>query len=346
MPELRKDPVVGRWVIIATERVRRPSDFHDRPDPRSGGPCTFCRGRERETPPEILAYRNGGPANGPDWRVRVVPNKFPALRIEGLLERRGRGIYDLMTGIGAHEVIIDSPDHDRDFEDLPATTIAEVLAAYRDRMVDLKRDERFRYAIVFKNHGAAAGATLEHPHSQLVATPVVPVTVTDELQNARAYHGYKERCLFCDILRQELEDRSRIVFEGDHTVAFSPFAARFPFETWILPRRHAAAFERAGVAELADLATVLGTVLRKIGRAMKRPSYNFWLHSAPFDAGESPFYHWHVEVVPRLSRGAGLEWGGGMHINPMPPEDAARFLRDADAALESPLLDDGHELGR
>jgi UDPglucose--hexose-1-phosphate uridylyltransferase len=329
MPELRKDPVVGRWVVIATERVRRPSDFAPRREAPSGGPCAFCPGHEHETPPEVLAYRDGdGARDGAGWRVRVVPNKFPALRIEGDLERRGRGIYDLMNGVGAHEVIVDSPDHTRDLDALPVAAVADVLAAYRDRMNDLRRDERFRYVIVFKNHGAEAGATLEHPHSQLVAMPVVPVSVSDELHNARAYHGYKERCLFCDILRQELEERVRVVAEADHVVAFAPFAARFPFETWILPRRHAAAYERVEPAELRDLATVLHSVLGRLGRALGAQPYNFWLHTAPFDAGDTPFYHWHLELIPRLSRGAGLEWGSGMHVNPMPPEDAARILRD------------------
>lgn len=329
MPELRKDPVVGRWVVIATERVARPTDFARRREPARGGPCAFCPGHEHETPPEVLAYREpSGTPNGPGWRVRVVPNKFPALRIEGEIERRGRGIYDLMNGIGANEVIIDSPDHVHDLDALSVDAVADVLSAYRDRIVDLRRDERFRYVIVFKNHGADAGATLSHPHSQLFATPVVPLTVADELHNGRAYHGYKERCLFCDILRQELEERARIVVEGEHVVAFAPFAARFPFETWLLPRRHAAAFERIEPNELRDLAAVLRTVLRKLVHALGEQPYNFWLHSAPFDGADSPFYHWHLEVVPRLSHGAGLEWGSGMHVNPMPPEDAARLLHD------------------
>ncbi|HZP43827.1 MAG TPA: galactose-1-phosphate uridylyltransferase [Candidatus Binatia bacterium] len=330
MPELRKDPVVGRWVVVSTERVRRPTDFPRRAEPPPAGPCAFCPGREHETPPEVLAYRDApGAPDGPGWRVRVVPNKFPALRIEGELERRGRGIYDLMNGIGASEVVVDSPDHALDLDRLPVEAVAAVLAAYRDRIADLRRDERFRYVIVFKNHGAEAGATLSHPHSQLFATPVVPLTVADELHNARAYHGYKERCLFCDILRQELEERVRIVAEGEQVVAFAPFAARFPFETWLLPRRHAAGFERIQPHELADLAAVLRTVLRRLVQALGEQPYNFWLHSAPFDGTESPSYHWHFEVIPRLSRGAGLEWGSGMHVNPVPPEDAARILRDA-----------------
>jgi UDPglucose--hexose-1-phosphate uridylyltransferase len=300
MPELRKDPVVGRWVIIATERVRRPSDFPRRDTPRRGGPCALCAGHEAETPPETLAYRDppAALADTPGWRVRVVPNKFPALRIEGDLERRGVGIYDVMNGVGAHEVIVESPDHDRPLARLPVGAVAEVLRAYRDRIADLQRDARIRSVLVFKNHGAEAGATLEHPHSQLIATPVVPLVVADELHQARAYHDYRERCLFCDILRQESADAVRLVAENQRVVGFAPFAARMPFETWLVPRVHAAAFEHVDDATLHELASVLATVLARLDRALGDPPYNLVLHSAPFGDGESPSYHWHIEVVP------------------------------------------------
>ena len=330
MPELRKDPIAGRWVIIATERVRRPSDFAAPRHPRRGGPCRLCAGHEEETPPEVLAYRDphDAPPNSPGWRVRVVPNKFPALRIEGELDRRGVGLYDLMNGVGAHEVIIESPDHDRALSVLPAHAVAEVMLAYRERIADLKGDERFRSVIVFKNHGFEAGASLEHPHSQLIATPVVPLALTDEIHSARSYHDYRERCLFCDILAQELEGGARVVAESGRVVAFAPFASRVPFETWLLPRRHAAAFERADEVDLHDLAAVLRTVLRKLDRAVGDPPFNLLLHSAPFGTGESPSYHWHFELMPNLTGISGFELGSGFHINPLPPEDAARILRD------------------
>ena len=333
MPELRKDPIVGRWVIIATERVRRPTDFVRRRPPRRGGPCAFCAGHEPETPPEILAYRDGPDAapNSGDWHVRVVPNKFPALRIEGELQRRGEGIYDLMNGVGAHEVVVESPDHDTELGMGSVAAVETVLRAYRERIADLKRDERFRCVIVFKNRGADAGASLAHPHSQLIATPVVPRVVSDEIDNASAYYRYRERCLFCDILREEAEARTRLVAESPSVLAFAPFAARFPFETWLAPRRHAAAFEQADDTVLRDLARVLHTVLRKLDRAIGEPPYNLLLHSAPFGAGESPSYHWHLEILPKLTNLAGFELGSGFHINPVPPEDAARFLRDTPA---------------
>lgn len=329
MPELRKDPVIGRWVIIGTTRVRRPADFRVIKPPRHGGPCLFCAGHELETPPELLAYRSGAATEGP-WNVRVVPNKFPALRVEGHLERRGHGLYDLMNGIGAHEVVIESPKHDDSLGRLGVGAIEDVLRAYRERILDLKRDQRFRSIVVFKSHGTDAGAHIEHPHSQLLATPIPPQRLSDELHHARSYHDYRERCLFCDILHQEEGEKTRLVAETEHVLAFSPFAARFPFETWILPRRHAPAFEHIGAAELRDLATVLGTVLRRLDKVLGDPPYNLALHSAPFSESESPYFHWHVEITPKVTPVAGFEWGSGFHVNPMPPEDAARFLRDAD----------------
>jgi UDPglucose--hexose-1-phosphate uridylyltransferase len=190
MPELRKDPVVGRWVIMATERGKRPSDFKLKRDQRKGAPCAFCAGMEQMTPPEVLAYReNGSQPNGPGWRVRAVSNKFPALRIEGAAGRRGDGLYDLMNGIGAHEVLVESPDHDRGLADLEQHQIEELLWAYRERTLDLAHDERFRYVLIFKNHGVEAGASLEHPHSQLIALPILPLLVQQELRGASDYYS-------------------------------------------------------------------------------------------------------------------------------------------------------------
>jgi UDPglucose--hexose-1-phosphate uridylyltransferase len=261
--------------------------------------------------------------------VRVVPNKFPALRVEGELGRRGEGVYDVMSGVGAHEVVIESPEHDATLAALPQAAVEDVVRAYRDRLVDLRRDGRLRSAIVFKNHGARAGASLEHPHSQIIATPIVPLAVADELHQARAYFDYRERCLYCDILYQETSERTRIVAETADAVAFAPYAPRFPFETWIMPRRHAAAFEQATDAELVALATLLRDVLGRLDRVVGDPPFNMILHTAPFGGEVSPSYHWHVEIVPTLTTAAGFEVGTGFHINPMPPEEAARLLRDA-----------------
>src|SRR4051794_11063367 len=237
MPELRKDPVIGRWVIISTERAKRPVET-ERPKlpapPARREPCPFCEGNEGLTPPEIAAYRPAGAQrDGPGWTLRVVPNKYPALMVEGSLDSRGEGVYDLMNGIGAHEVIIETPAHETNVGALNEKQFAELLCVYRDRILDLRDDKRFRYVLIFKNQGAEAGATMEHTHSQLIALAVVPRSVTDELVGAQEYYKYKERCIYCDIVRQEIDERVRIVSENDSFVVICPFAPRFSFETWI-----------------------------------------------------------------------------------------------------------------
>jgi UDPglucose--hexose-1-phosphate uridylyltransferase len=335
MPELRKDPVVGRWVIMATERAKRPSDFNSRRDERKGPPCVFCAGMEQSTPPEVLAYRNNGsPPNSPGWRVRAVSNKFPALRIEGPAGRRGEGLYDLMNGIGAHEVVIESPDHDRDIADLELHQIEEVLWAYRERVLDLSRDERFRYVLIFKNHGAEAGASLEHPHSQLIALPILPLNVQQELRGASDYYSLKERCIFCDIVGQESRDRSRVVFENEEFIAASPFAARFPFELWVIPKNHGSHFEHTATS-YAAFAAVLKATMSALKRSLHDPPFNYTIHSAPLREAHSKHYHWHMEITPALTKVAGFEVGTGFYINPVPPESAAEALREALAAGEA-----------
>jgi len=330
MPELRKDPVMGRWVIIATERNKRPQDFKQPREPRRGGPCSFCPGQEEETPPEVLAYR--GNSNGPGsngWSVRVVPNKFPALRIEGELNRRGEGLYDLMTGLGAHEVIIETPDHDAHLADLSQRQVEEVLWAYHDRILDLRKDKRFRFILIFKNHGPEAGASLEHTHSQLIALPIVPLNVVEELHGAKEYYEYKERCIFCDIVRQESDTRTRLVTENDDFITLCPFAPRFPLETWILPKQHGAAFENATKHEYGNLALALGDALRRLNRVLDSPPFNYIIHSMPLAEEDNGYYHWHIEIMPKLTQVAGFESGTGFYINPVSPEDAARALREA-----------------
>jgi UDPglucose--hexose-1-phosphate uridylyltransferase len=332
MPELRKDPVVGRWVIISTERSRRPTSFTPASHEKTGDFCPFCPGHEDKTPPEVWAHRpGGGAANTPDWQVRVVPNKFPALQIEGGLDRRGEGLYDKMHGVGAHEVVIEGPGHGLDLADLPVEHLEKVLTAYRERCLDLHRDKRFRYVLIFKNHGPAAGATLEHTHTQLIATPIIPLILQEELEGSRRYFELKERCIFCDIVAQETDENNgrRVVSLTDHFLAIEPFAPRFPFETWILPRRHNASFPSMNdPAEIHDLAAILKDTLTRLNKALDRPPYNFVVHTAPVAEGNVDHYHWHLEIMPKLTRVAGFEIGSGFYINPTPPEDAAQYLRE------------------
>src|SRR3990167_9187788 len=302
MPELRKDPISSRWVIIATERAMRPTDFKSEPQPIKGGYCPFCEGNEDKTPQEIMAYRERGTQpNTKGWRVRVVSNKFPALRIEGNLNKRGEGIYDSTNGIGAHEVIIESPKHIISLTELDNKQVEEVLWTYRDRLVDLKKDKRFIYGLLFKNVGTAAGATLEHSHSQLIVTPIVPITVMHEMNGCEEFYKYRGRCLFCDMVQQELSTGTRIVLEDDNLQKL----------------------------EIEELAQVLRTVLLKLEASLEFPPYNYIVHTTPFVFGEIEHYHWHIEIIPRLTRVAGFEWGTGFYINTVTPESAAEFLRNA-----------------
>ncbi|HEY2850868.1 MAG TPA: galactose-1-phosphate uridylyltransferase [Gemmatimonadaceae bacterium] len=331
MPELRKDPVTGRWVIISTERRKRPSDFRIQQAESLGvADCPFCAGREELTPPEVLAYRNnGGAPNSSDWVLRVVPNKFPALMVEGGLEREAEGMFDRMNGVGAHEVIIETPDHSKTLAMMSEGEIERVLWAYRERILDLKKDVRFRYILIFKNHGSAAGATLEHTHSQLIALPIVPDFVREEIDGARRHFKAKERCVFCDIIRQETSSVRRVILENAEMVALAPYAPRFPFETWLLPKRHGARFEEAPRQEYEALARLLKSVLTRMDKVLERPAYNLIIHSSPFSEEATEYYHWHVEVIPKLTKVAGFEWGTGFYINPTAPEEAARVLREA-----------------
>jgi UDPglucose--hexose-1-phosphate uridylyltransferase len=327
--ELRKDPIVGRWVIISAERGRRPSDFVPEPARPRLTSCVFCPGYEDKTPPELLAGRPpGSDLNGPDWTFRVVSNKFPALRIEGELEPSGEGPFDRMNGVGAHEVIVEAPQHDASLATMSVDAVADVLWAFRERVLDLKKDGRFEYILLFKNHGEAAGASLEHPHSQLIATPIIPIMVTEELAGAAQYYEIKERCVWCDVIREERRSRRRVILDADGFIALAPFAPRFPFETWILPTRHGSAYEESGVEVLRALAGALGSFLRRMNRVLHDPPFNFVLHTAPLHAPALEHFHWHLEVIPKLTRIAGFEWGSGFFINPVAPEDAATALRE------------------
>lgn len=339
MPELRKDPVIGRWVIIATERSRRPDHFRDSSRVNGEDPvCPFCEGNESQTPPEIYAIRKDrSQANKPGWELRVIPSIAPFLRVEGEADRQGKGLYDLMSGIGAHEVVVETNQHIANMADLSREQIDRVLASYVNRITDLEKDQRFKYVLVFKNYGQpAAGGKHKHARSQLIATPVNPKRVKEELVGARQYYDIHERCVFCDIIRQELVSQERVVLDIDGFVAITPFASRFPFEVWILPKKHSPDFISIGEQQRGHLAELLKRVLMKFKVGLNDPPYSYIIHSAPFRHMTAPGYwktidydyHWHIEIMPRLTRVAGFEWGTGFYICPVKPEETATFLRE------------------
>ncbi|MBL7074921.1 galactose-1-phosphate uridylyltransferase [candidate division KSB1 bacterium] len=341
MPELRHDPIQKRWVIISTERSRRPSDFKVTSPPPDDKFCPFCEGNEDKTPLEIYSIRRDGTLpNTPGWEVRVVPNKFPALMIEGEHDRAGVGLYDRMNGIGAHEVIIEIPDHGSSMADRPLENLVKVFTVYKNRLIDLIKDRRFKYILIFKNHGRVAGASLSHPHTQIIATPVTPRTVAVELESARAHYQLKERCIFCDIIKQEIEAGDRIICIDENYVAIAPYASRHPFEAFVVPRAHRHDFGESTEEEIYQLAVMMKDLLVRLKLSLGDPPYNFLFHTAPnvIPQPRRPGYwetlsldwHWHIEVLPRLTRTAGFEWGTGFYINPTRPEDAAKFLREVE----------------
>jgi len=336
--ELRKDPVISRWVIIATERGKRPTDFVSAAPKGETTSCPFCEGNEPMTPPEIYSVRKSDTlANTPGWTIRVVPNKFPALRIEGAVERSGVGMFDKISGIGAHEVIIETPNHVDPVHQRPQQSIVDLFSTYRSRMSDLRKDERLKYLMVFKNEGERAGASLTHQHTQIIATPIVPKRVREKVDGSLEYYDYKMRCVFCDIIREEKRFGSRLVYENASFISFCPFASRFPFEIWLLPKRHMSDYGMITQQEIIELSECVQVTMKRLALSLGEPQYNWLLHTEPDrtlprnpwpEIGEH--YHWHLEIIPKLTRVAGFEWGTGFYINPTSPEDAAAFLREVE----------------
>jgi UDPglucose--hexose-1-phosphate uridylyltransferase len=313
--------VLGRWVIIAPDRLQRPNEF----SASSSGTdriCPFCPGHENLTPPEIAAIRDSF-----GWSVRVIPNLFPALRVEDELTREGLGIFDRVSGVGAHEVVIETPRPNADLGDLSASEVEAVLWMWSERLRDLARDMRLRSAMLFRNRGEAAGASIRHAHSQIIALPAVPELQAAAMETARRHYLEKERCLLCDIIAQEKRENARIILDNGHSLALSPWAPRASFETWIVPGAHASRFEFESRATLAGIAQTLRAVLRRLAVALENPAYNLMLYTSPFREEEQPYAHWRIEIAPVLSRPAGFEWGTGHFINPVSPEEAAAFLR-------------------
>ncbi len=335
MSEMRKDILSGRWVIVDQATADEASRFPFQPFTQGAAPCPFCETQEASTPPEVFALRRpDSAANGPGWTVRVVPNLKPRLRVEGCLERRAQGFHDLMNGVGAHEIIVETPRHDRSLHDLEIPEIAEVIRAYVARINDLQQDERLRYVLIFKNHGEAAGAhSISHSISQLMALPVTPRTVKIKLAVSREYYAEKERCIYCDVVRQEVQDVRRLVAENQDFVVFTPFASRFPFEMSIFPKSHASDFTQIASAAVGSLAAILRDVLRRLDRALGGPPYNLTLQNRPRLRLKEGYwttidqdFHWHLEILPQIFPIAGFEWASGFFYNPVSPETAAQRL--------------------
>ncbi len=330
MAELRRDPITGRWVIVDTDHPNSPADFEHEEHSWKGGVCPFCYGNESLTPPEIDSFRD--PHTGPNtsgWQLRVVPNKFPALQVEGDLDRRGLGIYDMSNGIGAHEILIETPYHHKDIPDLLNEEVEKIIIMLCRRALDLVKDRRFKYIMVFKNYGPAAGASLEHPHTQIIALPMVPKSVKEEIVGARKYFDYRERCIFCDLIKQEEQEKERIILENKYFLAFCPFVSRFPFEIWIIPKKHNSYFCHMRQEEIPELAIMLKDIIARIKKIFASPAYNFIIHTSPVESEDGvEYYHWHIEFMPNLTRVAGFEWGTGFYIIPTPPELAAKYLQE------------------
>lgn len=340
MPEFRKDPIVDRWVIIAKNRAERPLELAEGAPTRRTATtdCPFCEGHERETTEEVLAVRTAGTAaNGPGWQVRVVTNLYPALlhdtgAFAPHAAPHAQPLLMSQPALGAHEVVIEHPRHLLGTSDLTVDELTEVLLVYRERLAALRAMNRYVQPIVFKNVGAAAGASIEHAHSQIMALPMVPREIAAELEAASRYHQHNRQCIYCQLLADELSSGQRLVIPeansaGARFVALSAYAARCPYETWVLPREHQSDFEQLSPADARELAAVMRTVVTKIDAALDRPAYNYIIHTSPFDTFENDHYHWHIEIIPRVTKTAGFEWGTGLAINPVPPEEAAAIMR-------------------
>ncbi len=335
MSQMRKDIFTGGWVVVAETDTVRPSDFHFERFTRETTFCPFCETNEAATPPEVFAIRSPGSfSNRPGWSVRVVPNANPRLRIEGELGRRAEGFHDLMNGVGAHEIIVETPRHDRSLHELEIDQVSDVIRAYVARIIDLEGDTRMRYVLIFKNHGEGAGAhTISHSISQLMALAVTPRSVKTKLMVARDYFASKERCLYCDVLQQELRDRRRVIAENDDFVTLAPFASRFPFELGVFPKSHSSAFSRISPPQIKNLATILRDVLQRLDHAVGGPPYNLSLQDQPFLRRREGYwntieddFHWHLQILPQIVRVTGFEWASWFFYNPVPPEIAARCL--------------------
>ena len=326
MPELRYNVITREWVVIATERAQRPDQFV-RKEKRKALPeydpkCPFCPGNEAMTPPETYVV-----PDTKSWRVRVTPNKFAALSYEGERKRTVQGIRRTVTGVGIHEVLVETPAHNKTTALLSDHEVELIIQTYLHRFKFASSDARIEQVTIFKNHGEAAGTSLEHPHSQMIAIPVITSQLRDRLTHALEHFDEFGECIFCRVLSQEQKEGTRLVLETEHFVAFVQFATLTPFSMLIMPRRHMACFVEMRDAEAADLARILRRSLAKFYFGLGDPDFNYAVRTAPTEYSGVKYYHWYVSIIPRLTRMAGFELGSGMFINVSLPEENASFLR-------------------
>jgi UDPglucose--hexose-1-phosphate uridylyltransferase len=329
MPELRLNQITRAWVIIAKERAKRPEEFkrakEREPLPEHVEGCPFCPGNEHMTPPE--SCRVDG-ENG--WKIRVVENKFPAVSSSGEKQRVIQGNMRLVSGVGQHDVIIETPRHDLSPAVLDLPHVEDLVRTYRKRFLQAYEDPRVEHVIIFRNHGEGAGTSLEHPHSQLIAVPVVPVQFRDRISAAMHFFDDTGECIICDLMRIELNEGARVVLDTEHFLTFVPYAAICPFHMWIFPKRHSATFSRITDEETKDLALHIRTLLAKFHHGLDNPDYNYIFRSSrPMDS-DNEYCHWYLSMIPRLAKTAGFELGSGMYINPSLPEECAEFLRSVE----------------
>ena len=328
MSELRHNVLTREWVIIATERAKRPHEFARKDDQKRVNPpyvpsCPFCPGNEQMTPPATFVIPDHG-----SWRLRVTPNKFAALSYDGERQRSFEGIRRTVTGVGIHEIIIESPDHSKSIGLLQDSQVETLIDAYLNRFNFASQDPRVEQVTIFKNHGLAAGTSLEHPHSQIIGCPVITSQIRDRMINALHHFDEFGECIFCRVLEVELREKTRIVMETQHFVTFVQFAALTPFSMLIMPRRHMSCFSEITGVEAADLARILRRTLAKLYYGLMDPDFNYTIRTAPREACGVKYFHWYLSIIPRLTKVAGFELGSGMFINTSLPEENASFLRE------------------
>lgn len=328
MSEFRQDPFTRDWIIIAKERARRPHEFKGthvpKPSPEYTQDCPFCPGNEYMTPDTTALY-----GDEKNWQIRVVPNKFAALNPEGDTSRKEEmKFFRWMSGYGRHEVVIETPLHNQFIPLMDVSHVENLIRVYRDRYNELKKNPNVKLVIIFKNHGEEAGTSLQHPHTQIVAAPIVPPYIRRKYEVATQYYDDVGHCLYCDVLFEEVKASKRIIEETNFFAAIHPFSSHYPFETWIMPKIHKSSFGDISETEIKDLATILKEVLLKLYVGLGNPDYNLIIHSAPVDDEHKLYYLWHIQIIPRLTRVAGVELGSGIYINISLPEETAAFMRD------------------